>query len=53
MIHRSLSHPFIVDFLTYFEDDLHVYIILEICTKKVGATWFYQSVINLAVLTDS
>lgn len=34
MLHRSLNHPHIVGFNSYFEDDLFVYIVLELCEKK-------------------
>ena len=34
-IHRSLKHKHIVGFHDYFEDNNHIYIILEICNKRV------------------
>lgn len=33
-IHRSLAHKHIVDFVSYFEDDDNVYILLELCSKR-------------------
>lgn len=33
-IHRTLEHPNIVGFHSYFQDDLFVYVILELCEKK-------------------
>jgi polo-like kinase 1 len=33
-IHKSLSHPNIVKFEHYFEDDENVYILLELCTNQ-------------------
>ncbi|KAH6577121.1 hypothetical protein BASA60_004200 [Batrachochytrium salamandrivorans] len=33
-IHKSLSHPCIVKFICVFEDDVNVYMILEICENK-------------------
>lgn len=33
-IHRTLQHPNIVAFHSFFEDDLFVYIVLECCEKK-------------------
>lgn len=33
-IHKSLSHPNIVNFIDCFEDDLNVYILLEICPNQ-------------------
>ncbi|KAL2915687.1 Cell cycle serine/threonine-protein kinase cdc5/MSD2 [Polyrhizophydium stewartii] len=33
-IHRSLSHPCIVKFYHVFEDDVNVYMILELCENK-------------------
>ena len=35
-IHRSLKHKHIVGFHDYFEDSNHIYIILEICNKRVS-----------------
>ena len=35
-LHRNLKHKNVVNFHSYFEDDDNVYIVLEICTKKVG-----------------
>ena len=35
-IHRSLKHKHIVGFHDYFEDSHHIYIILEICNKRVS-----------------
>ena len=35
-IHRSLKHKHIVGFHDYFEDSNNIYIILEICNKRVG-----------------
>lgn len=34
-IHQSLSHRHIVQFFSYFEDDFNVYIILELCRRRV------------------
>lgn len=34
-IHESLSNKNIVKFLHNFEDNLNVYIVLELCTNKV------------------
>jgi len=33
-IHRSLKHKHVVGFHDYFEDNNHIYIILEICNKR-------------------
>ncbi|KII65416.1 Serine/threonine-protein kinase PLK1 [Thelohanellus kitauei] len=33
-IHKSMDHPNIVKFHSYFEDKLNVYIILELCAKR-------------------
>jgi len=35
-IHQSLSHNNIVKFRHNFEDNLNVYIVLELCTNKVA-----------------
>jgi len=37
-IHRGLSHKHIVKFVSYFEDDDNVYILLELCAKRVCST---------------
>ena len=34
-IHRALSHPSVVRFESFFEDDNNVYIILELCGNRV------------------
>lgn len=34
-IHRSLAHPYIVRFYSYFEDRQNVYILLEMCRCRV------------------
>ena len=39
-IHRSLKHKHIVGFHDYFEDSHHIYIILEICNKRVSGGRF-------------
>lgn len=36
-IHRSVKHNNIVGFHTYFEDKENIYIILEICNKRVSS----------------
>ena len=33
---RSMNHKHIVKFFSYFEDSENVYMILELCRKKVG-----------------
>ena len=33
-IHKSMSHPNIVEFIDCFEDDVNVYILLEICPNQ-------------------
>jgi len=35
-IHRSLNHPNIVKFHNYFEDSQNIYIVLELCKKRVS-----------------
>jgi polo-like kinase 1 len=35
-IHRELKHKHIVGFHDYFEDKNHIFIILEICNKRVS-----------------
>ena len=41
-LHKNLSHTNVVAFHSFFEDDDYVYIILEVCTRKVrafGTSW--------------
>jgi len=35
-LHRGFNGHFIVRFYCYFEDDDNVYILLELCSRKVG-----------------
>jgi polo-like kinase 1 len=35
-IHRSIKHKHIVEFYSYFEDSEYIYILLEICNKRVS-----------------
>lgn len=35
-IHRSVCHKHIVKFHKFFEDDSFVYILLELCQRRVG-----------------
>lgn len=34
-IHRSLNHKHVVGFHGFFEDDNNIYIVLELCRKRV------------------
>ena len=40
-IHRSLQHDHVVGFLDYFEDHNFVYIVLELCSKRVRSASLY------------
>lgn len=35
-IHRSIKHKHIVGFLSFFEDKVNVYIMLELCSNNVS-----------------
>ena len=35
-IHRSIKHKHIVEFHTFFEDKDYIYIVLELCSKRVS-----------------
>ena len=35
-IHRELNYKHVVGFVSYFEDSHYVYIILELCRKRVS-----------------
>ena len=35
-LHKSIKHRFVVDFQGYFEDEENVYILLELCSRKVS-----------------
>jgi hypothetical protein len=37
-LHRSLQHPNIVAFYSYFEDNDNMNIVLELCSRKVGVS---------------
>jgi len=39
-IHQSLNHKHIVQFFSYFEDENNVYIILELCRRRVNKKTF-------------
>lgn len=34
-IHQSLCHKNVVGFYSFFEDNLNIYIVLELCRKRV------------------
>ncbi len=40
-IHQSLNHKHIVQFFSYFEDENNVYIILELCRRRVKHLHFH------------
>ena len=43
-LHRNLKHKHVVGFHSYFEDDDNVYIVLEVCSRKVSCVYiFYAS----------
>ena len=35
-VHSKLNHPNVVNYHTHFEDEENIYIILELCSKKVS-----------------
>lgn len=37
-IHRELKHKHVVGFYSFFEDIHHVYIVLELCRRRVYFT---------------
>jgi serine/threonine protein kinase len=39
-IHQSLNHKHIVQFFSYFEDENNVYIVLELCRRRVKSRIF-------------
>lgn len=45
-IHRSLNHQNIVKFYSFFDDPHYVYIVLELCKKRVRNIEFFCSIIN-------
>lgn len=46
-LHRSLNHPYVVGFHGFFEDNKNVYILLELCARKVSAIkWSNYAKIN-------
>lgn len=44
-IHRSLQHKHVVGFHSFFEDSLNIYIILELCKRRV-------SVVTRSIITN-
>lgn len=38
-IHRSLKHDHVVGFHSFFEDNNFVYIVLELCKRRVSFSW--------------
>lgn len=38
-IHKSLNHANVVGFHGFFEDDDFVFVVLEICRRRVGVLW--------------
>ncbi len=40
-IHRAVHHQHIVEFYSFFEDDQNVYIILELCRRRVSFLSYY------------
>lgn len=45
-IHRSLNHKHIVGFHGFFEDNFNIYIILELCKKRVSCMIFLYLVLE-------
>ena len=48
-IHRAVHHQHIVEFYSFFEDDANVYIILELCRRRVSLH-FKQLNLQLALI---
>lgn len=40
-IHQSLKHKHIVGFYNFFEDQFNIYIVLELCRRRVSAFGTY------------
>lgn len=52
-IHRSLQHKHVVQFYSYFEDKDNMFILLELCRRRVSAVIFYISWYNvISAVTD-
>lgn len=53
-IHQSLSHRHIVQFFSYFEDQNNVYIVLELCRRRVRILTEHLSfrTLSLSLVTD-
>lgn len=41
-IHQSLKHKNVVGFFNFFEDVYNVYIVLELCSRRVSCISFYS-----------
>lgn len=48
-IHRSVSHKHIVGFHGFFEDNDNVYILLELCRRRVGQLCVGLWIVNIVV----
>lgn len=46
-IHQSLNHKNIVGFHSFFEDNNNIYIVLELCRKRVRIQLYYWKKICL------
>jgi serine/threonine protein kinase len=55
-IHQSLNHKHIVQFFSYFEDENNVYIILELCRRRVKILslffFLYFNLIQIFLVID-
>jgi serine/threonine protein kinase len=57
-IHRSLKHEHVVGFHSFFEDNNFVYIVLELCKRRVSLCYqtdyllIYLTVLLLCVESD-
>jgi len=40
-IHREISYKNVVKFQSFFEDSDNVYILLELCRRRVSSSCFY------------
>lgn len=45
-IHRSLNHPNVVKFYSFFEDTFNIYIVLELCKKRVKHIFYLKLISN-------
>lgn len=45
-IHRSLKHHHVVQFYSFFEDSMNIYIVLELCKRRVSIIGIFRMYVS-------